>query len=294
MKLYRVASSTLLLAFLAIAGGCGGDSAEETTAALETDVADVEPSGVAQRLLPAETIEQAIAEAEDQGLDWAILAAANEIETNGAGAPGGSEGAEQLAAIGFTLSATGAPDDYFAALASRGGEAYANRVLRLADRLRSGPDESSLPETGLPWARPTEGRVVSAFGGRFGSLHNGIDILAETGTPVRATADGVVTSAGFEPRYGNRTCIAHRLEGRERTLSSCYGNQAEIGVEPGQRVGSGDQIGTVGCSGPCLRPHLHLQVLDGGSPVSKAIDPAPFVGIDASDIGSEISLEETG
>jgi murein DD-endopeptidase MepM/ murein hydrolase activator NlpD len=111
-------------------------------------------------------------------------------------------------------------------------------------------------------------------------LHDGVDVAAPSGEPVRAAAAGVTLSAGFSGVYGEYSCVLHRLAnpgGGERELTTCYGNQSAYETRPGERVHAGQVIGRVGCSGPCLRPHLHFQVRLGNSPSSPTADPARFL-----------------
>ncbi len=252
------------------------------------------PSALAQRLFDDSELDLIIGVGEEMGLDWAILAAANEIETAGRGAADGAEGRERVAAIGFTIAALGAPTDYAAALATRGGQAFARRTLALAERLRGdGGDGVELPLSRLPFGVPVDGQLVAGFGKRFGALHDGLDIAAPSGNPIAAIAPGLVLSTGFDPAYGNRTCLLHRIEGKgDRTsLTTCYGNQSRFEVEPGDTVKAGETIGLVGCSGPCLRPHVHLQVLRGSAESAPAVDPATYLAVGSTQIGTRYSLE---
>lgn len=249
-------------------------------------------STLAARLFSDEALGSFTRIGREQGLDWAVLAAASQIETAGRGPRAGAEGEEQIAAIAYTLIAQGAPTDYEGALTARGGQKFARRVLRLAERLRGGT-EVELPVAKPPFGVPVEGRLVAGYGKRFGALHDGLDIAAPSRAPIAAVAPGLVISTGFDPAYGNRTCIRHRLRSSDRSdLTTCYGNQSRYEVEPGDLVDAGETIGRVGCSGPCLRPHVHLQVLGGSAASAPAIDPAPFLAVNTRDIGAEFSLED--
>jgi murein DD-endopeptidase MepM/ murein hydrolase activator NlpD len=59
-------------------------------------------------------------------------------------------------------------------------------------------------------------------------------------------------------------------------------------------VRQGDLIGYSGCTGACLKPHLHFQVRAGGGPAAPTIDPAPFLQIRPSQIGDQVPLEGSG
>ena len=96
------------------------------------------------------------------------------------------------------------------------------------------------------------------------TFHEGLDIAAPEGSPVRALADGVVTWAGPSGSYGNRVTIDHG-DGWQTT----YAHQRSVDVEVGQRVAGGQQIGAVGSTGRSTGPHLHLEVVRNG----EHIDP---------------------
>jgi murein DD-endopeptidase MepM/ murein hydrolase activator NlpD len=114
---------------------------------------------------------------------------------------------------------------------------------------------------------PVNGPVVSGFGPRWGSFHEGIDIAVPTDTPIRAAASGSISIAGVEGGYGNYTCITH-----SGGLSTCYAHQERILVSGGQ-VAQGQIIGLVGCTGHCFGPHLHFEVRVNG----QAVDPLGYL-----------------
>lgn len=117
---------------------------------------------------------------------------------------------------------------------------------------------------------PRVARVSSDFGARRGgSWHQGIDLSAPKGTPVRATADGKVVAAGRDGAYGRTVIIVHGTG-----LSTRYAHLKRIKVRPGERVRRGDTVGTVGASGRASGSHLHYEVRREGRPV----DPRPFLG----------------
>lgn len=115
---------------------------------------------------------------------------------------------------------------------------------------------------GLIW--PVNGPVVSGFGPRWGSMHEGVDIAVPEMTPIRAAAAGTVLATQSDAEsggYGNFTCIDHG-----GGLSTCYAHQASFAVAAGQSVAQGAIIGYTGCTGHCLGPHLHFEVRINGSP----------------------------
>jgi murein DD-endopeptidase MepM/ murein hydrolase activator NlpD len=115
---------------------------------------------------------------------------------------------------------------------------------------------------------PINGTVTSGFGPRWGSFHEGVDIAAPTGTPIRAAASGSVRIAGYTGGYGNYTCIDHG-----GGLATCYGHQSSIGVSVGQTVAQAQIIGAVGSTGHSTGPHLHFEVRVNG----QAVDPLGYL-----------------
>jgi murein DD-endopeptidase MepM/ murein hydrolase activator NlpD len=111
--------------------------------------------------------------------------------------------------------------------------------------------------------------MASGFGGRAGRQHNGIDILAPEGTPVRASEAGVVAYAGDGLRgFGIAAVLDHG--GGASTL---YGHLREIHVKSGDVVAAGSVIGAVGRTGNATTPHLHFELRLEGRPV----DPADYL-----------------
>ena len=129
------------------------------------------------------------------------------------------------------------------------------------------------------FSRPSLGplgleRVTSGFGLRLhpilGGLrqHNGVDLAASIGTPIRATGDGVVVRAGWSGGYGLLVAINHG----DRTETR-YGHMSRLAVEPGEHVRKDSIIGYVGSTGRSTGPHLHYEVLVAGKPVN----PLPYM-----------------
>lgn len=123
--------------------------------------------------------------------------------------------------------------------------------------------------TATPRSWPVRGWVTSPFGNRTSpfsgilKFHEGIDIAAQTGTPVVAPADGVVIKAGFGTGYGNMVEISHGYG--MRTL---YAHNSRLNVKAGQKVKRGDVIAYVGDSGSSTGPHLHYEVRINNIPVN--------------------------
>lgn len=123
----------------------------------------------------------------------------------------------------------------------------------------------------LPSLWPVVGRITSPFGEREdpilgngeGEFHRGIDISAPTGTPVRATADGVVNSAGSINGYGRAIVLDHG-----HGFKTLYGHLSAFNCVPGQQVLRGQIIGYVGHSGRVTGSNLHYEVRIGDTPVN--------------------------
>lgn len=130
------------------------------------------------------------------------------------------------------------------------------------------------------WRAPLDNLRVTSFFGVKRSVprtpHRGIDFAAAKGTPVHATASGIVIAAGplaeNDGKYGNAVIIDH---GAQRSL---YAHLNSVSVQPGQRVQAGQPIGAVGETGLATGPHLHLEVRQNG----QIIDPATmYTNLDA-------------
>lgn len=120
---------------------------------------------------------------------------------------------------------------------------------------------------------PVSGRISSVYGMRFHpvlkrwKLHDGLDIAAPCGTPMRAAASGVVTDRYFNAGYGNRLMISHgEVNGRYVTTGYNHATRYVVGV--GERVSQGEVIGYVGTTGYSTGCHLHLMVWENGSTVN--------------------------
>jgi murein DD-endopeptidase MepM/ murein hydrolase activator NlpD len=125
---------------------------------------------------------------------------------------------------------------------------------------------------------PVKGIFTSNFGYRWGVLHAGIDIANSIGTPIHAVSDGVVIAAGPTAGYGMWVKLRHA----DGTVT-LYGHVNTAMVSVGQRVMAGDQIATVGNRGNSTGPHLHFEVLLGGS---QRVDPVPWLAKRGLSVGT--------
>ncbi len=112
-------------------------------------------------------------------------------------------------------------------------------------------------------------RVASGFGYRIDPLykdfrlHAGLDFSAPTGTPIYATSDGVVQSAGFSTDgYGNKVVINHGYG-----FQTLYAHMVRVKAKAGQTVKRGEVIGYVGSTGKSTGSHLHYEVIKRGAKV---------------------------
>lgn len=125
-------------------------------------------------------------------------------------------------------------------------------------------------ENTMPAIWPVQGALTGPFGSRIdpfqgeGAFHAGVDISSPYGSPVVATADGVVSSAGFSNGYGRLIVIQHG----KTNISTYYAHLSESFVRPYQVVRRGEVIGRVGRSGRTTSAHLHYEVRRNHTPLN--------------------------
>ena len=127
-----------------------------------------------------------------------------------------------------------------------------------------------------PLAWPIHGRVTSEYGYRESDCmyHNGLDIAAKVGTPIRAAAKGrIYYSKESKDPIGNFVYIYHK----SIELYTLYGHLSKIAVRDGQKVRKGQVIGYVGLTGKTTGPHLHFTVEKGDEQVSVTVDPRLYL-----------------
>ncbi|KAF1085964.1 Murein DD-endopeptidase MepM [Sporotomaculum syntrophicum] len=108
-------------------------------------------------------------------------------------------------------------------------------------------------------AYPTSGTIVSPFGARWGSSHQGVDIAADYGTPVVAAEAGTIEWTGNKSGYGICVDISH-----DSGVMTRYAHLSSTAVQSGQRVERGQFIGRIGSTGNSTGPHLHFEVIING------------------------------
>ncbi len=123
--------------------------------------------------------------------------------------------------------------------------------------------------------RPLSGGVVtSRYGARWGTVHNGVDIGAPEGTPIRSADGGIVLFAGDDgDGYGLKVIVDHG-----NNYITLYAHCSRLLVSTGIAVEKGDLIAEVGNTGYSTGPHLHFEVQINGS----AVNPMPFIDGTAS------------
>ena len=165
---------------------------------------------------------------------------------------------DRLRPIGISTSGSYGPDP---------AETRANDIITGLDRINL----YRIAAQKAPFANPVRANVrfTSGFGTRRDPktgrqrMHNGVDFAGPRGTAIHATADGVVTHAGWRGGYGNTVMIRHAFG-----IETLYAHLTQIDVRNGQRVSRGDRIGGMGATGRVTGVHLHYEVHLGGSPVN--------------------------
>jgi murein DD-endopeptidase MepM/ murein hydrolase activator NlpD len=122
----------------------------------------------------------------------------------------------------------------------------------------------------IPAIQPVSNKNLNRIGGSFGyrvdpvykdfRFHQGLDFTAPSGTPIYATADGVVQAAGFSTDgYGNKVVINHGYG-----YQTLYGHMVRVKAKQGQSVKRGEVIGYIGSTGKSTGPHCHYEVIKRG------------------------------
>ena len=125
-----------------------------------------------------------------------------------------------------------------------------------------------------PKGYPVESNISSPYGKRNNpfsgerTFHSGVDISATPGTPIRATADGVVSYSGWTQSSGYVVLLEHGCG-----FSTAYAHNRSNAVKVGQRIKRGEIIGYLGSTGKSTGPHVHYEVWEKG----KRINPSKFL-----------------
>jgi murein DD-endopeptidase MepM/ murein hydrolase activator NlpD len=155
------------------------------------------------------------------------------------------------------------------------GQEITSRERSLRE-LKAYLEEKAALLAATPTILPVKGLVTAGYGYRKSpftggrEFHEGLDIAAPYGTPILATADGVVTFAGPLAAYGNVVFLDHG-----RGFATFYGHNATNRVREGQRVHRGDVVAYIGTTGRTTGPHVHYELHINGSisnPLKYVID----------------------
>lgn len=116
-----------------------------------------------------------------------------------------------------------------------------------------------------PKGIPARGQISSHYGSRWGRLHAGLDVANSVGTPIVATASGVVTMSEWHGAYGYCVTVDHG-----NGIKTLYGHCQRLLVSKGAKVKKGQKIATMGNTGRSTGPHVHYEVIVNGRPVNPA------------------------
>ena len=223
---------------------------------------------------------------------WGIVKGTGPAKKTSSGSPsaergatsrGGDPGADRgMPVVGLSDAVPGSEQDVRATaclsedqLAAAAAEELAG-LLELTGSMQK--DMSSLRSSAMqyrnridhtPSIEPVKGTIKSGFGNRphpilrVTRLHEGVDIAASRGTPIVATADGVVTKAGWVGSYGNAVEISHGYG-----ISTFYAHNSRNAVKAGTAVKKGQVIAYVGSTGLSTGPHVHYEVRVNKRPVN--------------------------
>ncbi|MCW2382757.1 MULTISPECIES: M23 family metallopeptidase [unclassified Sphingobium] len=161
------------------------------------------------------------------------------------------------------------------ALADAGHDAQFASLFSAMVQMEQSTEQSTDSKASIPSRQPVDDvRLTSSFGTRSdpfngrARMHQGIDIPGPIGTPIYATADGVVRRSQWVNGYGNLVEINHG-----NGLETRYGHMSKLIAQPNERVRRGQLIGLMGSTGRSTGSHLHYEVRIAGS----AVNPMPYL-----------------
>ncbi len=184
----------------------------------------------------------------------------------GIGGPDGMPGSDGSAPIKDAAFQSEAEIDRLVALSSFEKEQFNYIYEQLLGK------KSDLDHT--PSIMPTQGYLIRGYGVKSDpftgvrKLHSGLDISNRIGTPVIATADGIVASTGYQSGLGNTIVIDHG-----NGFQTIYGHLSQFKTKERQKVKRGELIGLIGNTGYSTGPHLHYEVIRSGN----AINPVQYI-----------------
>lgn len=159
--------------------------------------------------------------------------------------------------------------------ADRANDAQFSSLFAAWQKMEAPTEQDTRTKASIPSRQPVENVSLSSnFGSRSDPfngqrrMHQGIDIPGPIGTPVYATADGVVRRAEWANGYGNLVEISHG-----NGLETRYGHLSKLIAQPNERVRRGQLIGLMGSTGRSTGSHLHYEVRIAGN----AVNPIPYI-----------------
>jgi len=238
----------------------------ESPAESETDIADTDVSDVyASRPLASLRATATVVESDVEADAVPEVDPETTLATGGIAIPVVGPAAEsvEIAAV---------PTEHSGIIAPRPRTTAPGRRVTPNQTVRPGQDSvlprSTDPVDGFIW--PTRGVISSGYGWRWGRMHRGVDIAAPTGTPIVASAPGVVERAGWNNGgYGNLVDIRHSDGSLTR-----YAHNSRLHVEVGQQVEQGELIAEMGSTGYSTGPHLHFEI---HQPTEGTVNPMAFM-----------------
>lgn len=162
------------------------------------------------------------------------------------------------------------------AMANSGGpiEKDEDNIVLLSEYYKEALANVEKKIASIPIGKPHHGQVTSRFGYRTNpftrrgrEMHSGIDFKGRMGDPIRSTAEGVVSFAGYEGEYGYVVKVKH-----EHGYETRYAHLVRTQVKKGQRIEAGTVVGLLGNTGRSTGPHLHYEILKN----NKKINPEKY------------------
>ena len=185
---------------------------------------------------------------------------------------GGSDTVSRTALVDALKQRTGRVADWVNQDLTSLGEEINSRARSLRE-LKTYLEEKAATLASTPTILPLKGLITTGYGYRKSpftgqrEFHEGLDIAAPYGTPILATADGIVSFAGPLVAYGNVVFVDHG-----HGFATFYGHNSTNRVREGQRVRRGDIVAYVGTTGRTTGPHVHYEIWRNG----KAVDPERY------------------
>ncbi|QFZ24863.1 M23 family metallopeptidase [Saccharothrix syringae] len=206
---------------------------------------------------------------------FAAAGAGQTLHALGSDSPGSSDEVTPLAnaaegAAAFGVGGTGPASPQVLPVAKTIDAAAEAQKIVKSQQITQDREAAEAEAARPKFVRPAAGEFSSGYGGRWGTMHYGIDIAGPIGTPILAAADGVVIEAGTASGFG----LWVRVQHADGTIT-VYGHVDTYSVEAGQRVKAGEQIARMGNRGFSTGPHLHFEVWEPGD--GRKINPLTWL-----------------